>query len=124
MLFAVPGAFTPGCSKVSKTIFLKLVIVIQGFRNFAVDQLDNSVLSDNFFQTHLPGYVAKAEDLKSQGINEVICVSVNDPFVMAAWAKDQGTGGKVRLLADPSAALAKALDLTVDIAPLGGVSMV
>lgn len=67
--------------------------------------------------------MAKAEDLKSQGINEVICVSVNDPFVMAAWAKDQGTGGKVRLLADPSAALAKALDLTVDIAPLGGVSM-
>lgn len=39
---------------------------------------------------------------------------------MAAWAKDQNTAGKVRLLADPSAAFAKALDLTVDIAPLGG----
>lgn len=41
---------------------------------------------------------------------------------MAAWAKDQKTSGKLRLLADPSAALAKAMDLTVDIAPLGGVS--
>ncbi|KAH1019875.1 peroxiredoxin-5, mitochondrial [Dendroctonus ponderosae] len=86
IVFAVPGAFTPGCSK-----------------------------------THLPGYVAKAAELKQQGISDIICVSVNDPFVMAAWAKDQGTVGKIRLLADPSAALAKALDLTVDIAPLGGI---
>nr|CAH7753440.1 unnamed protein product [Callosobruchus chinensis] len=72
------------------------------------------------FQTHLPGYVSKADDLKKQGIGEIICVSVNDPFVMGAWGKDQNTSGKVRMLADPSAALAKALDLTVDIAPLGG----
>lgn len=72
----------------------------------------------------MPGYVAKADELKQQGIGEIVCVSVNDPFVMAAWAKDQGTGGKIRLLADPSAALAKALDLTVDIAPLGGVSII
>lgn len=66
--------------------------------------------------------MAKAAELKQQGVSDIICVSVNDPFVMAAWAKDQGTAGKIRLLADPSAALAKALDLTVDIAPLGGVS--
>lgn len=72
-------------------------------------------------QTHLPGYVNKASELKTQGVDDIICVSVNDPFVMAAWAKDQNTGGKIRLLADPSAALAKALDLTVDIAPLGGI---
>ncbi|XP_050308079.1 peroxiredoxin-5, mitochondrial [Anthonomus grandis grandis] len=85
ILFAVPGAFTPGCSK-----------------------------------THLPGYVAKADELKKQGISEIVCVSVNDPFVMGAWAKDQGTAGKIRMLADPSAALAKSLDLVVDIAPLGG----
>ncbi|KAH1019818.1 hypothetical protein HUJ04_009580 [Dendroctonus ponderosae] len=75
----------------------------------------------NCINTHLPGYVAKAAELKQQGISDIICMSVNDLFVMAAWAKDQGTAGKIRLLADPSAALAKALDLTVDIAPLGGI---
>lgn len=74
-----------------------------------------------YFQTHLPGYVNKSDELKKQGVNEIVCVSVNDPFVMAAWAKDQKTSGKIRLLADPSASLAKALDLTVDIAPLGGI---
>lgn len=73
------------------------------------------------FQTHLPGYVQKADELKKQGISEVICVSVNDPFVMAAWAKDQNTQGKVRLLADPSGTFTKALDLAVDLPPLGGV---
>lgn len=72
------------------------------------------------FQTHLPGYVQKADELKKQGINEIVCVSVNDPFVMAAWGKDQGTSGKVRMLADPLAAFTKAVDLSVDIAPLGG----
>lgn len=72
----------------------------------------------------MPGYVDKSDELKQQGVSEILCVSVNDPFVMAAWAKDQKTSGKVRLLADPSAALTKALDLTVDIQPLGGVSIV
>ncbi|KAL3267574.1 hypothetical protein HHI36_011692 [Cryptolaemus montrouzieri] len=86
IMFAVPGAFTPGCSK-----------------------------------THLPGYVKRADELKSQGISEIVCVSVNDPFVMGAWGKDQNTQGKVRMLADPSAELAKKLDLALNIAPLGGV---
>lgn len=69
----------------------------------------------------MPGYVKKAEELKQQGINEIVCVSVNDPFVMAAWGKMQSTDSKVRMLADPSAAFTKALDLTVDLAPLGGI---
>lgn len=73
------------------------------------------------FQTHLPGYVEKADELKKQGVNEIVCVSVNDPFVMAAWAKDQNTQGKIRLLADPSAAFTKAVDLAQDIPPLGGI---
>lgn len=46
---------------------------------------------------------------------------MNDPFVMAAWAKDQNTQGKIRLLADPSGAFTKAVDLGQDIAPLGGL---
>lgn len=63
----------------------------------------------------------RAAELKQQGIDEIFCVSVNDPFVMAAWGKDQNASGKVRLLADPNGEFAKALDLTVDIPPLGGV---
>lgn len=72
------------------------------------------------FQTHLPGYVQKADELKKQGVHEIFCVSVNDPFVTSAWGKAHNTAGKIRVLADPSAAFTKALDLTVDIAPLGG----
>ena len=48
------------------------------------------------FQTHLPGFVEQAQDLKSKGIKEVACISVNDAFVMAAWGKEHGTDGKVR----------------------------
>lgn len=47
-------------------------------------------------QTHLPGFVADAERLKSKGVQEVACVSVNDVFVMAAWGKEHGADGKVR----------------------------
>ncbi|XP_071317456.1 peroxiredoxin-5, mitochondrial [Trachinotus anak] len=79
VLFAVPGAFTPGCSK-----------------------------------THLPGFVQQAEDLKSKGIQEVACISVNDAFVMAAWGKEHGADGKVRMLADPTGAFTKAVDLLLD----------
>lgn len=81
--------------------------------------MDN--LKSNNFQTHLPGYVAKADELKSKGINEIVCVSVNDPFVMAAWGKEHKADNKVRMLADPAAAFTKAMDLTTDLPPLGGV---
>nr|XP_061817547.1 peroxiredoxin-5, mitochondrial-like isoform X3 [Nerophis lumbriciformis] len=70
ILFAVPGAFTPGCSK--------------------------------------------AADLRTKGIQEVACVSVNDAFVMAAWGKEHGTDGKIRMLADPTGAFTKAVDLLLD----------
>lgn len=79
VLFAVPGAFTPGCSK-----------------------------------THLPGFVQQAEELKSKGVQEVACISVNDAFVMAAWGKEHGTEGKVRMLADSTGAFTKAVDLLLD----------
>jgi len=49
------------------------------------------------FQTHLPGYIVKADELKSKGISEIFCISVNDPFVMAAWGKEQGATGKVNV---------------------------
>ena len=52
---------------------------------------------------HVPGYVEKAAELKGAGVDEIWCVSVNDAFVMGAWARDQKTDGKVRMLADGSA---------------------
>jgi len=61
---------------------------------------------------HVPGYVQHYEDFKAAGVDEIWCVSVNDAFVMGAWARDQNTGTKVRMLADGSAAFATALDLT------------
>lgn len=47
------------------------------------------------FQTHLPGFVQQAGDLKSKGIEEIACISINDAFVMAAWGKAHGADGKV-----------------------------
>ena len=87
ILFAVPGAFTPGCSN-----------------------------------THVPGYVNDYDDLKAKGVDNIVCVSVNDAFVMGAWSEAQGAEGKVRMLADPQAEFTKALGLEVDAgAILGGV---
>jgi len=86
VLFAVPGAFTPGCSK-----------------------------------THLPGYIEKANDIKSSDVGEIVCVSVNDAFVMSAWGKEHNATGKIRMLADPNATFTKAVDLSVDLPPLGGL---
>lgn len=48
------------------------------------------------FQTHLPGFVKKADELKSKGVAEIFCISINDPFVMAAWGKDHSADGKVK----------------------------
>jgi peroxiredoxin len=63
---------------------------------------------------HLPGFVQKADELRAKGVDEIVCVSVNDAFVMDAWAKDQKAGDKVRLLADGSGDFAKAMGLEMD----------
>src|SRR5512137_2144346 len=68
---------------------------------------------------HVPGYVEKFKDLKAAGVDEIWCVSVNDAFVMGAWARDQKTNGKVRMLADGSADFAKATGLTLDLTARG-----
>ena len=68
---------------------------------------------------HVPGYVAKADELKAAGVDEIWCVSVNDAFVMGAWGRDQGTAGKVRMMADGSADFAKATGLTLDLTARG-----
>jgi len=68
---------------------------------------------------HVPGYVEKLGDLKAKKVDEVWCVSVNDGYVMAAWGREQGAIGKIRMLGDGSGDFAKKLGLTVDIPGMG-----
>ncbi len=68
---------------------------------------------------HVPGYVQRFDELKKAGVDEIWCVSVNDAFVMGAWARDQKTGGKVRMLGDGSADFANATGLTLDLTGRG-----
>jgi peroxiredoxin len=77
VLFAVPGAFTPGCSKI-----------------------------------HLPGFVADAESLKAKGVDTIVCISINDAWVMEAWGEAQGVGDKIVMLADGNGDFADAMGLS------------
>jgi glutaredoxin/glutathione-dependent peroxiredoxin len=64
---------------------------------------------------HLPGYVERAAELKAKGVDMIACVSVNDAFVMAAWARDQKAFGKVTMIADGNADFARALGVELDL---------
>lgn len=68
---------------------------------------------------HAPGYIEHAADFKAAGVDEIWCVAVNDAFVMGAWGRELGAAGKVRMMADGSADLAKATGLTLDLTPQG-----
>jgi peroxiredoxin len=68
---------------------------------------------------HLPGFVSRAEQLKAKGVTEIWCLSVNDPFVMGAWGREQGAKGKVRMMADGSGEYTKALGLELDLVAKG-----
>ncbi|MBS0453254.1 MAG: peroxiredoxin [Proteobacteria bacterium] len=68
---------------------------------------------------HVPGYVQQFDEFKAAGVDEIWCVSVNDAFVMGAWAREQKTAGKVRMLGDGSADFAKATGLTLDLTARG-----
>ncbi|MFT6287669.1 MAG: peroxiredoxin [Halieaceae bacterium] len=78
LLFAVPGAFTPGCSV-----------------------------------THLPGYVINADKIKAAGVDTIVCMSVNDAFVMGAWGKAQNAE-ELLMLADGNGEFTAALGLELD----------
>ena len=68
---------------------------------------------------HVPGYVAQFDALRAAGVDEIWCLSVNDAFVMGAWARDQKTAGKVRMLADGNGDFTKALGLEMDGSKFG-----
>ena len=78
VLFAVPGAFTPGCS-----------------------------------MTHLPGFVANADNIKAKGVDSIICMSVNDAFVMGAWGQAQNADELI-MLADVNGEFTQLLGLELD----------
>lgn len=79
VLFAVPGAFTPTCSR-----------------------------------QHLPSYVESAADLSAAGVDRIVCISVNDPFVMDAWAQAEGVGSEIVMAADGNGEFTEAIGMAVD----------
>lgn len=83
VMFAVPGAFTPGCSL-----------------------------------THLPGFVVNADKIKAKGVDTIVCLSVNDAFVMGAWGENQNAEALV-MLADGNGELTGALGLELDASGFG-----
>jgi peroxiredoxin len=69
---------------------------------------------------HLPGYVVSADQLKAKGVDEIICLSINDAFVMNAWGEAQNADN-IMMLADGDGSYSKALGLTMDTAAFGGL---
>ncbi|MCH2185546.1 peroxiredoxin [Myxococcota bacterium] len=70
-------------------------------------------------EQHLPGFIEKASEIKAKGVDDIICLSVNDAFVMKAWGKDRGADGKVTMIADGNADLSRALGLEFDGSGIG-----
>ncbi len=70
-------------------------------------------------QQHLPGFIARIDDLKKKGVDTIACTAVNDVFVMDEWSKATGSAGKIVMLTDDSAAFAKAIGLDIDLTGAG-----
>jgi peroxiredoxin len=68
---------------------------------------------------HLPGFVDKADDLKSRGVDEIACTAVNDAVVRGAWGKSAAADGKVTMLADGNGDFARAVGLEMDGSKFG-----
>jgi peroxiredoxin len=68
---------------------------------------------------HLPGFIDRADEIRSKGVDRIVCLSVNDAFVMDAWGKDRGAGDKVVMLADGSGEFTKAVGLDFDASNFG-----
>ena len=63
---------------------------------------------------HLPGFVAHADEIRAKGVDDIICLSVNDAFVMDAWGKQQNVGSKVKMVGDGNGDLTRAMGLDFD----------
>jgi len=100
------GAYTPGCTKARER-------VLECAR----------AVADGLPQTHLPGYIEHADELRAAGAQEIAVVCVNDPWVMAAWAKDMETEAQnIHMLADPRCEFAQGIGCTQDdTAKLGNI---
>ncbi|AWW43916.1 peroxiredoxin [Polynucleobacter paneuropaeus] len=68
---------------------------------------------------HVPGYLAQYDALKAKGVDEIWCISVNDPFVMGAWGRDLKVGKKIRMFGDGSAEFTKKLGMEFDLIARG-----
>ena len=68
---------------------------------------------------HLPGYVVKADELKEKGIDRIVCLSVNDAFVMDAWGEQHNVEDRVMMIADGSANFTRAVGLNLDLSQRG-----
>ena len=68
---------------------------------------------------HVPGYVEHFDAIKAKGVDEIWCISVNDPFVMGAWGRDQKVGKKIRMLGDGSAEFTKKMGIELDLTARG-----
>ncbi len=68
---------------------------------------------------HLPGFIARADELKAKGVDTIACVSVNDVFVMDAWAKNTGAGNRILFLADGNGDFARAIGMDLDASGFG-----
>jgi peroxiredoxin len=68
---------------------------------------------------HLPGFVHRADEFLAKGVDTVACISVNDPFVMGAWGRDQKVGDRVLMLADGNGEFTKAMGLDADMSGAG-----
>jgi len=68
---------------------------------------------------HLPGFVEQAQAIRQKGVDEIVCLSVNDAFVMGAWGDQQKAQGKVRMVADGNGELTRALGLEIDASGFG-----
>jgi peroxiredoxin len=70
-------------------------------------------------EKHLPGFIDLADDITAKGIDAILCVAVNDPFVVSAWEKARNVGGKVNMLSDGNAEFTRALGLDFDGSAVG-----
>jgi peroxiredoxin len=70
-------------------------------------------------EKHLPGFVEQAEAIKAKGVDAILCVAVNDPFVLSAWEKARSVDGKVKILSDGNAEFTRAIGLDLDASGFG-----